>query len=126
MDLSHRALIVDDEQDILNLLERVLAKMKISSCSAASFSEAKQRLANEASRIDFCITDMRLPDGNGIELVKKISTDYPDIPVAMITAYGSEDVQAEARMIGIQEMIAKPFTSRVIEKTLARLLQAGP
>jgi DNA-binding NtrC family response regulator len=61
MDLSHRALIVDDEQDILKLLERVLAKMEIPCFSAASLSEAKQRLAKDAPRISFCITDMRLP-----------------------------------------------------------------
>jgi two-component system response regulator PilR (NtrC family) len=123
MDLSHRALIVDDEQDILNLLERVLAKMKISSCSAASLSEAKQLLANEASRIDFCITDMRLPDGSGIDLVKKISTEYPDIPVAMITAYGSIETAVEALQAGAFDFVSKPIELDVLRKLITNALR---
>jgi two-component system response regulator PilR (NtrC family) len=126
MDLSHRALIVDDEQDILNLLERVLAKMGISSFSAASLSEAKQVLAKEAPRIGFCITDMRLPDGNGIDLVKKISTEYPDIPVAMITAYGNVETAVEALQAGAFDFVSKPIELDVLRKLIANALrQAG-
>jgi two-component system response regulator PilR (NtrC family) len=126
MDLSHRALIVDDEQDILNLLERVLAKMEIPCFSAASLTQAKQLLAKEALRISFCITDMRLPDGNGIELVKKISTEYPDIPVAMITAYGSVETAVEALQAGAFDFVSKPIELDVLRKLISNALrQAG-
>jgi two-component system response regulator PilR (NtrC family) len=126
MDLSHRALIVDDEQDILNLLERVLAKMGIPCFSVASLSEAKQRLEKDAPRISFCITDMRLPDGNGIELVKRISTEYPSIPVAMITAYGSVETAVEALQAGAFDFVSKPIELDVLRKLIANALrQAG-
>ena len=126
MDFSHRALIVDDEQDILDLLERVLVKMGISCFSAATINQAKQLLAKESGRIHFCITDMRLPDGSGIDLVKKISTEYPDIPVAMITAYGSVETAVEALQAGAFDFVSKPIELEVLRKLIANALrQAG-
>jgi two-component system response regulator PilR (NtrC family) len=122
MDLSHRALIVDDEQDILKLLERVLVKMDISCISAATLTDAKQLLAKQAAQIHFCITDMRLPDGSGIDLVKKISTEYPDIPVAMITAYGSVETAVEALQAGAFDFISKPIELSVLRKLIANAL----
>jgi len=126
MDLSHRALIVDDEQDILDLLERVLAKMEISCFRAATLDEANQQLASNASRIRFCITDMRLPDGNGIELVKRISTEFPRIPVAMITAYGNIETAVEALQAGAFDFVSKPIELDVLRKLIANAIrQAG-
>jgi two-component system response regulator PilR (NtrC family) len=123
MDLSHQALIVDDEQDILKLLERVLKKMGIPCFSAESLSEAKQLLEIESPRISFCITDMRLPDGNGIELVKKISTEYPEVPVAVITAYGSVETAVEALQAGAFDFVSKPIELSVLRKLIANALK---
>jgi two-component system response regulator PilR (NtrC family) len=126
MDFSHRALIVDDEQDILSLLERVLAKMGISPFSASSINQAKQLLAKESGRIHFCITDMRLPDGSGIDLVKKISTEFPHIPVAMITAYGSVETAVEALQAGAFDFVSKPIELDVLRRVITNALrQAG-
>jgi len=79
--MSYKVLIVDDEPDIRELLEITLGRMDLSTLSAR----------NHLNSNDFhlCLTDMKLPDGNGFELVREIQSDYPHIPVAVITAHGS-------------------------------------
>ncbi len=89
-----KALIVDDEPDIRELLEITLGRMKLDTCSARNLKEARDCLARE--RIDLCLTDMRLPDGTGMELVQYIQQRHPQVPVAMITAYGSLDTAINA------------------------------
>ena len=124
--MSHHALIVDDEQDILSLLQRVLSRMGIETFSATTLGEASALLETHAPDIHFCITDMRLPDGNGIDLVKKISTEYPDIPVAMITAYGSVETAVEALQAGAFDFVSKPIELDVLRKLITNALrQAG-
>src|SRR5690348_4210227 len=78
------ALIVDDEADIRELLEITLSRMGVKSCAAATLAEARTWL--EERPFDFCITDMRLPDGSGIELVRLAQTQYSQLPIAVITA----------------------------------------
>ena len=88
MDASpSRVLIVDDEPDIRELLEITLGRMKLDTSAASSVSEAEKTLQKE--RFDLCLTDMNLPDGNGIELVEFIQKNCPTTPVAVITAYGN-------------------------------------
>ena len=89
-----RALIVDDEPDIRELLEITLGRMKLDTRSARNVKEARDWLAREP--FDLCLTDMRLPDGTGMELVQHIQQRYPHVPVAMITAYGSLDTAINA------------------------------
>lgn len=79
------ALIVDDEPDIRELLDITLTGMNISTHLAATLGEAKHLLATRQP--DFCLTDMRLPDGSGLELVEEISRQDTQIPVAVITAF---------------------------------------
>ena len=81
-----QVLVVDDEPDIRELLELTLAKMGLGVDSVGSIAEAKERLKSE--RYDLCLTDMRLPDGEGLELVRHISGMGADLPVAVITAFG--------------------------------------
>jgi len=81
------ALVVDDEPDIRELLEITLGRMNIETHSAENLAKARQLLGDVA--FDFCLTDMNLPDGNGIDLVQHISNEFPQLPVAMITAQGS-------------------------------------
>ena len=95
---SKRALIVDDEPDIRELLEITLGRMDIDTAAAANVADAKSLLAE--SEFDFCLTDMNLPDGNGIELVQHISNDFSHIPVAMITAHGNMESAVEALKAG--------------------------
>ena len=84
------ALIVDDEPDILELLDITLSRMNISSKPAQDLAEAKRLL--KTHHFDICLTDLQLPDGNGLELVKHIQKNTPNLPIAVITAFGSMDL----------------------------------
>ncbi|MDW8470013.1 MAG: sigma-54 dependent transcriptional regulator [Burkholderiales bacterium] len=101
-----RVLVVDDEPDIRELLELTLAKMGLAADAVGSVAEAKARLS--ASRYDLCLTDMRLPDGDGLELVRYIAGLARDLPVAVITAYGSAENAVAALKAGAFDYIAKP------------------
>lgn len=101
-----RALIVDDEPDIRELLEITLGRMKLDTRSARNVKEAREWLAREP--FDLCLTDMRLPDGTGLDLVQHIQQRYPQVPVAMITAYGSLDTAINALKAGAFDFVTKP------------------
>ncbi|ERI54417.1 chemotaxis protein CheY [Pseudomonas sp. EGD-AK9] len=101
-----RALIVDDEPDIRELLEITLGRMKLDTRSARNVKEAREWLAREP--FDLCLTDMRLPDGTGLELVQHIQQRHPQVPVAMITAYGSLDTAINALKAGAFDFVTKP------------------
>ncbi|MNF34315.1 Transcriptional regulatory protein ZraR [compost metagenome] len=101
-----RALIVDDEPDIRELLEITLGRMKLDTRSARNLKEAREWLARES--FDLCLTDMRLPDGTGLELVQHIQQRHPLVPVAMITAYGSLDTAVNALKAGAFDFLTKP------------------
>lgn len=100
------ALIIDDEPDIRELLEITLIRMGIDTASAQTIQEAKTRLTEQA--FDLCLTDMNLPDGNGIDLVSYIQQHYASMPVAMITAYGNVETAISALKAGAFDFISKP------------------
>ena len=101
-----QVLVVDDEPDIRELLELTLAKMGLGVDSVGSIAEAKERLKSE--RYDLCLTDMRLPDGEGLELVRHISGMGADLPVAVITAFGSAENAVAALKAGAFDYVSKP------------------
>jgi two-component system response regulator PilR (NtrC family) len=104
--LEQRVLVVDDEPDIRELLELTLAKMGLGVDSAGSIAEARERL--RATRYQLCLTDMRLPDGEGLELVRHIAGLTGDLPVAVITAYGSAENAVAALKAGAFDYVSKP------------------
>lgn len=106
MTARQKALIIDDEPDIRELLEITLGRMKLDTRSARNLKEARECLARE--HYDLCLTDMRLPDGCGLELVQFIQQHYPQLPVAMITAYGSLDTAIGALKAGAFDFLTKP------------------
>ncbi len=106
MTVRQKALIIDDEPDIRELLEITLGRMKLDTRSARNLKEARDCLARE--HYDLCLTDMRLPDGSGLELVQFIQQRYPQLPVAMITAYGSLDTAIGALKAGAFDFLTKP------------------
>jgi len=108
------ALIVDDEADIRELVEITLARMGLKTRSAANLHEARRLLTEEA--FDFCITDMRLPDGNGIGLVQHIQKQYPQMPVAVITAYGNSQAAVESLKAGAFDFVSKPVNLQTLRK----------
>lgn len=105
--MTQTVLIVDDEPAIRELLEITLSRMGLITQSAATLSEAQSALRQEQA--DLCLTDMRLPDGNGISLVELIQRDYPNLPVAMITAHGSVETAITALKAGAFDFITKPI-----------------
>ncbi|MFO7993552.1 MAG: sigma-54 dependent transcriptional regulator [Marinobacter sp.] len=103
---THTALIVDDEPDIRDLLEITLTRMGISTLTAPDITSAKKLLGEH--RPQLCLTDMNLPDGNGIELVQWIQQHTPCTPVAVITAYGNMDTAIESLKAGAFDFVSKP------------------
>ncbi len=115
------ALIVDDEPDIRELLELTLGRMKIHTRAASDLAQAKTLL--EAQEFDFCLTDMRLPDGNGIDLVKWIQQNCPQLPVAVITAYGSMESAVDALKSGAFDFVSKPVDLQVLRNLIQSALK---
>ena len=104
--MSERVLIVDDEPDIRELLEITLGRMSLKTESAADLESARRLLSTE--EFNLCLTDMRLPDGDGIELVEYIQSDYNQMPVAVITAHGSTETAIKALKAGAFDFVSKP------------------
>ena len=105
-------LVVDDEPDIRELLEITLSRMNLDSHAAANVREAKSLLDNE--QFDLCLTDMKLPDGTGIELVEHIQDQFPHIPVAVITAFGSMEAAIKALKAGAFDFVSKPIDLNIL------------
>ena len=101
-----KVLVVDDEEDIRELLDLTLARMGLSADCAGTVAEAKGFLERE--RYSLCLTDMRLPDGEGLDIVRFIGSSYGETPVAVITAFGSADNAVAALKAGAFDYLAKP------------------
>lgn len=104
--MKYKALIVDDEPDIRELLEITLGRMGIDTSSAADLATAKKLLTDQ--NFHLCLTDMNLPDGNGIDLVAHIQKTLPHLPVAVITAYGSIETAISSLKAGAFDFVSKP------------------
>ncbi len=116
-----RALVVDDEADILDLFKITLGRMDIQAVSAMSLGEAKLQLTQH--HLDLCLTDMNLPDGNGIDLVRHIAERHPDLPVAMITAHGSMDSAVAAMKAGAFDFVSKPVNLKLLRQLVESALK---
>lgn len=108
----YRALIVDDEPDILELIEITLGRMGIETDSVADLNSARQKLALQ--HYDLCLTDMRLPDGSGLDLVKDIQHRDNTLPVAVITAHGNMETAVQALKAGAFDFVSKPVDLQVL------------
>ena len=104
---KHQVLIVDDEPDIREVLELTLGRMNLETRAASNLEEARHLLAEY--KFDLCLTDMRLPDGNGIELIRHIQEKLPYLPVAMITAFGNMETAIAALKAGAFDFVSKPL-----------------
>jgi two-component system response regulator PilR (NtrC family) len=122
---AQKVLVIDDEPDILELLNLTLTRMGLEVTTVENLAEARRELRNNS--FGFCLTDMRLPDGNGLDLVKEISEDYPDLPTAMITAHGKVEDAVYALKLGAFDFVSKPVDLAVLRKLVntALKLRAG-
>ena len=116
-------LLVDDEPDLLTLLEMTLARMELDTLSAGTLTEARALLAKRTP--DLCLTDMKLPDGNGLELIAEIQQRSPDLPVAMMTAHGSVDSAIEALKLGAFDFVSKPVALDRLRDLIHQALKLG-
>ena len=87
-------LVVDDEPDLVELVTLTLSRMNVAAQSAGDVASAKKLL--KATRFDLCLTDMRLPDGDGLDLVEWMNTHTPGVPCAVITAHGNVESAVRA------------------------------
>ncbi|KPK14179.1 MAG: chemotaxis protein CheY [Betaproteobacteria bacterium SG8_41] len=117
MSVNSQVLVIDDEADIRELLGLTLARMGLDAHCAATTTEAYELLAKNTYNL--CLTDMRLPDGDGLEVVDFVSKNHPDLPVAVITAHGSTENAVAALKAGAFDYLAKPVSLNQL-RTLVR------
>src|SRR5690606_7225296 len=117
------ALIVDDEPDICELVALTLARMNVGTYAAGNLTEAKSLL--QKHRFNLCLTDMRLPDGNGIELVEHIQRNCPDLPVAVITAYSSAESAVQALRAGAFDYVSNPVDLQALRNMVTPALKVS-
>ena len=114
-------LVVDDEPDLIELVSLTLSRMNLATDSAADLAGARAKL-NER-RFDLCLTDMRLPDGDGLDLVAWIQEQHADVPVAVITAHGNVESAVRALKLGAFDFVSKPLDLGVLRKLVAKAIK---
>ena len=117
------ALVIDDERDIRELLTITLGRMNLDVTTAGSVGEARMRLSER--KFDLCFTDMRLPDGSGQEVIELVSSQYPETPIAMITAYGNVDAAVVALKAGAFDFVSKPVDLAMLRRLVQTALKLG-
>jgi two-component system response regulator PilR (NtrC family) len=114
-------LVVDDEPDICELLSITLERMDLSPRTANTMAAAQRMLKSE--RFDLCLTDMQLPDGDGLDLVKWIQQNSPSVPVAVITAHGNMETAVRALKVGAFDFVSKPLDLAGLRKLVATAIK---
>jgi two-component system, NtrC family, response regulator PilR len=122
--MSQLVLIIDDEPDIRELLEITLKRMQINCYCAKNLAMART-LLNEY-KFDLCLTDMKLPDGDGVEFVNEVQTNFPQIPIAVITAHGSMDSAIQALKYGAFDFLTKPIDLNSLRTVVQSALKIKP
>jgi two-component system response regulator PilR (NtrC family) len=121
--MTSHALIVDDEPDIRELLGITLGRMNIEVKTSGDYAGAIRALGSE--RFDLVLTDMRLPDGDGLDLVEWIQAHRPGVPVAVITAHGNVEAAVRALKLGAFDFISKPLDLGALRKLITATLRLG-
>jgi two-component system response regulator PilR (NtrC family) len=116
-------LIVDDEPDLIELVSLTLSRMNLAADSAADLAGARAKLGQR--RFDLCLTDMRLPDGDGLDLVAWIQERHADVPVAVISAHGNVESAVRALKLGAFDFVSKPLDLGVLRKLVAKAIKLG-
>src|ERR1022692_3413566 len=121
MSLKPTVLIVDDEPDLIELVSLTLERMNLATASAGDLAGARSQLG--AHRFGLCLTDMRLPDGDGLDLVAYIQEHHVTVPVAVITAHGNVESAVRALKLGAFDFVSKPLDLGVLRKLVASALK---
>src|SRR5579863_4330657 len=116
-------LVVDDEPDLLELVSLTLGRMSLETRTAPDLATARRMLA--AQHFDLCLTDMRLPDGDGLDLVAWIQLNCATTPVAVITAHGNVESAVRALKLGAFDFVSKPLDLGVLRKLVGTAIKLG-
>ncbi len=116
-------LIIDDEPDLLELVSLTLGRMNLETRTAPDLTSARRLLA--AQHFDLCLTDMRLPDGDGLDLVAWIQSNCAATPVAVITAHGNVESAVRALKLGAFDFVSKPLDLGVLRKLVGTAIRLG-
>jgi len=116
-------LVVDDEPDLLELVSLTLSRMNLRTRTAPDLGSARKLLKSE--RFDLCLTDMRLPDGDGLDLVAWIQETRADVPVAVITAHGNVESAVRALKLGAFDFVSKPLDLGVLRMLVGSAITLG-
>ena len=119
--MQNHVLVVDDEPDIRELLDLTLTRMGLQVTTAEDLRTARRALAEHS--FSFCLTDMRLPDGSGLDLVREIARDHQQLPAAVITAHGSVEDAVTALKIGAFDFVSKPVDLSILRKLVNTALK---
>ena len=114
-------LVVDDEPDLVELVTLTLSRMNVAAQSAGDVAGAKKLL--KATRFGLCLTDMRLPDGDGLDLVEWMNTHTPGVPCAVITAHGNVESAVRALKLGAFDFVSKPLDVGVLRRIVTTALK---
>ena len=114
-------LVVDDEPDLCELLSITLQRMDLNPRTANDVATAQRML--KAEHFDLCLTDMKLPDGDGLELVQWIQQYSPNVPVAVITAHGNMETAVRALKAGAFDYVSKPLDLAGLRKLVASAIK---
>lgn len=117
------ALVVDDEEDLRLLMQMTLKHLQVDCVTAENVQQAKQKLAEHS--FNLCLTDLNLPDGNGIELVQYINQHHAGLPVAVISAYGNMDIAIAALKAGAFDFVSKPIQQEHLKALLKQALDSN-
>ena len=110
-------LIVDDEPDLVELVTLTLERMNLASAAAGDLATARRMLGER--HYDLCLADMRLPDGDGLDLVAWIQQQQPQLPVAVITAHGNVETAVRALKAGAFDFVSKPLDLGVLRRLVS-------
>lgn len=116
-------LVVDDEPDLLELVSLTLSRMSFRTRTAPDLATARRLLKSES--FDLCLTDMRLPDGDGLDLVAWIQENRPTLPAAVITAHGNVESAVRALKLGAFDFVSKPLDLGVLRKLVGNAVKLG-
>ena len=117
-------LLVDDEQDLCTLMQMTLARMGIKTHMAHHLQQARYFFSEYT--YDACITDLNLPDGSGLELVRHVTQHYPKTPIAVLTAYGNMEIAISALKAGAFDFVSKPINQLHLNQLMQKALHVPP
>lgn len=119
--MTHTALIIDDEADIRALIALSLDRIGLDTHTAGNLEEAENLL--QTYRFDVCLTDMKLPDGNGVDFVSRVHELQPELPVAVITAHGNMNAAVDAMKNGAFDFVSKPVDITLLRNLVTQALK---